>query len=175
MGRCVADRPMWQLVALLACGLLFGKNSGCSALIEEYAAAPGLACVWTGSGIDGAGVHSGGHRPAKRGLAAGGRPVDRSGRGGPVLDGPPGAMAPWAGVVGLPRMPWRMASDPDSRLAGGPIIVLAGASLFLVSMLFGARRGYVHRLGSCGGRLQQSVQGVLDLLRAMFTNVWNRT
>jgi manganese/zinc/iron transport system permease protein len=52
------------------------------------------------------------------------------------------------------------------RLAAGPVIVLAGVSLFLVSMMFGVRRGVIVRVVT-HRRLRAAV-GRQHILRALF-------
>lgn len=59
-----------------------------------------------------------------------------------------------------------LLSASIEKLAAGPIIVLAGAACFAISLLFGVRRGTVWQLF----RLRKAIQrkGQLDLLRACY-------
>lgn len=71
-----------------------------------------------------------------------------------------------AGIGGLSAFMGVFASSLMPGLATGAIIVVVGAVFFLMSLLFGSKRGVVYRLWS-QRRLRQRV-GQHDLLRAAF-------
>ena len=74
-----------------------------------------------------------------------------------IVSGVLGALSSAIGVVASALVP---------RLAAGAVIVLAGTGIFIVSMLFGTRRGVVwHWLGQFSARRKI---GQLDLLRTCF-------
>lgn len=74
-----------------------------------------------------------------------------------IVSGVLGALSSAIGVLASALVP---------RLAAGAVIVLAGTGIFIISMLFGTRRGVVwHSLGQFSARRRI---GQLDLLRTCF-------
>ena len=154
------------LVTLAVCGLLF-KEFSLLCFDEEYAAARGFPVVGLDLllmglviGVTVIGLQSVGL------LLVVALPIlpaasarfwtDRLGRMTLIAAGIGGASA-WLGVVLSALVP---------RVPAGPTIVLAGAAGFLVSLLFGTRRGIVHRWRA--HRRTTREVGEHELLRAMY-------